>query len=478
MSYFWLNYTLDRHAADDRDVASDRHAADDRDVASDSSGRLPTLSSSSLRRTKQQARSRYLELARGRKVRAPTTLLRSRLRLRQRDSVFVQSDGTFAPLDQGATGSVHVEIDGRRVSNESVIDWRGSTTPVRHSFNAIGATSLSKGVHDVKLVARPIAGAFTVSRSSNLSILVHPAMRVSVGRLGRKAGPFNFVTSDRGGDGHRLPHSTLVSVVADTRSPTVVLAAASARQAGGSGDAMLGIYLDRRHPGNSSSLWTVNDLNFRGEVQAPLYTQALLRDGARSSLVSLEATEYPWDQPGAPAYGEDPVDYVVQPSARLIALSGDMYVAGKGKPARRATARLARTVWDWSCAGGDPNTRFRRCPLAGSDVQIASEEFAVPSRHSGVVMFAAKARAQAGPDDPGGAMKLWLVIDGKQRGSVGVQQLTAPATLGQRTISASYLAAGKHRLRPGKHEVEVHARVEGSFEGISLSRDVPLVWFD
>jgi hypothetical protein len=446
-------------------------------ASSNSSDGPPAISPASLERTKQQVRSRYLALAQPRAVRARTTLLRGRLSLGRGDTVFVQTDGTYSPLGIGAAGSVFIEIDGRRVSNESVIDWRNSETPVRHSFNAIGAARLPKGTHDVELVAVPIAGAFTVSRSSNLGIHVHPAKQVSVARLPRQAGPFNFATSGLEGRADQLPHVTLASLVADTRTPTVALAAGSARRAGENGDAMFGIYLDGRHPGNRLSLWSVNDLCFCAELQAPLYAHAVLRGGSRRSRVSVEATEYPWDQPGVPTKLEDTAVYVVRPSATLVALGGDMHVVGNASSDRPATRGLAQTAWNWSCAVRGVNTG-PHCPEVGTNLEIASETFEVPEQHSGVVMFAAKTRLQAGRHDVGGTVKLWLTIDGKRRGSLGVQELAAPDTIGQRTISASYLAAGKHRLRPGKHRVKVYARVDGSFDGVALSRDLPLIWFD
>jgi hypothetical protein len=93
-------------------------------------------------------------------------------------------------------------------------------------------------------------------------------------------------------------------------------------------------------------------------------------------------------------------------------------------------------------------------------------------------MFVAKTRVQAGWDDAGGTAKLWLAIDGVRRGSIGEQELAAPSTISQRTISASYLAAGPKRLRPGRHTIEVHGQIDGSFYAVSFSRDLPLVWFD
>ena len=73
---------------------------------------------------------------------------------------------------------------------------------------------------------------------------------------------------------------------------------------------------------------------------------------------------------------------------------------------------------------------------------------------------------------------LWLTIDGVRRGSTGVQELVAPSTISQRTISASYLTADEHRLKPGWHTVQVIGHVRGSFFTVGLSRDLPLVWFD
>lgn len=293
------------------------------------------------------------------------------------DSVLVESDGTFAPLGAEAAASVFVQIDGRRVTNESVIDWRGSAVPVGHSFNAVGATRLSSGKHAIELVAEPIAGVFTVSASSNLSVFVHPAERVSVARLGREAGPYDFTTA--GTSGPDTPHLPLVMLRADTRSPVVTLAAGSTQKAAHDGDAMFGIYLDGRHPGITSSSWAVNDTCSCAEVQAPLFTQGLLRRGGRGSTVSLEATEYPWDVKfGSPA--EDPASYLVRPSATLVVLGGGMRVFGSGRSRLPGYADLAGTVWDGYCVG--TNVGFDPCPPVGSNVLLAEETFNVPSGHS------------------------------------------------------------------------------------------------
>jgi hypothetical protein len=330
-------------------------------------------------------------------------------------------------------------------------------------------------------MATPIAGAFTVSESSNLSILVHPARRVSVARLDREAGPFDFTTSGRNGLDLPVPHKSLIKATAGSRTPTIALAAGSTQKTQRNGDAMLGIYRDHRHPGNASSLWTVNDVCSCAETQAPFYSHALLKRRSGRSTISLEATEFPWNQPGLPARGEDPVAYLVRPSATLVVLRRGMRIVGGGAPLRPGNPKLRRTVWDWICiASSSRNGRsgLLGCPDAGSDVRLASESLRVPAAHSGVVMFAAKTRVQAGSNDQGGTVELWLTVDGVRRGSTGIQQLAAPSSISQRTIAASYLAAGRHRLTRGRHTIEVHARVEGSFAHLVVFRDLPFVWFD
>jgi hypothetical protein len=93
-------------------------------------------------------------------------------------------------------------------------------------------------------------------------------------------------------------------------------------------------------------------------------------------------------------------------------------------------------------------------------------------------MIAAKARVQGDGADRGGTVTLWITVDGARRGSIGTQELRAPSSVSQRTISASYLAAGKLALRPGRHKVRVYGRADGDFVHLTLSRDLPLVWFD
>jgi hypothetical protein len=118
------------------------------------------------------------------------------------------------------------------------------------------------------------------------------------------------------------------------------------------------------------------------------------------------------------------------------------------------------------------------CDRIGRNILIASETFVVPRNHSGVVFFTAKSRVQGDNADPGGLVQLWLTIDSIRRGSLGAQEIKAPSGVAQRTVSASYLSAGKGALKPGRHTVGVYARADGQFVHLSLVRDIPLVWFD
>src|SRR5262245_54765979 len=171
------------------------------------SGRLARLVRSQL------SRSVYLSVPKERRVDEQTVLLAAQVGLPKPDAVFVEADGTFGSAASGSAASVYVQIDGKRVSNVSAIDWRGSVDPVRHSFNVVGFASLSSGRHTAELVGKPLAGSFAVGASSNLSVLVHPAQTAGASELGFEAGPFDYTTLGlRGPD---LPHAPLVARTAD-----------------------------------------------------------------------------------------------------------------------------------------------------------------------------------------------------------------------------------------------------------------------
>lgn len=432
--------------------------------------RAPTLT----RPPDQRLSSRYLALESEREVAGRVTLLSTSLALKRAATVLLHSDGTFAPRTLDAAAKVYVRVGGRPVGNESSIDWRGSAVPVRHSFNVVGAVRLGVGTHKVKLVGEAVAGTFSVGRSSNLSVFVSPARRVATSRLGGIAGPFDLTSLDL--TGNELPHMPLVSLTADVRKTTVALASGATRVASHDGDSMLGIYLDGRHPGPQSSVWTVNDTCQCAEVEGPVFAHAFLAGGKRASTVSLDATEFPWRSRAPFSQSDNPAVYTVRPTAALTVLSGGLQVVGAGTPVLSGFPDQAGTAWDFACVGA---TRpWPQCPDTGSNVLVSVGSFVIPRGHPGVVMIAAKARVQGDAADPGGSVALWITVDGARRGSTGVQELRAPFSVSQRTISASYLAAGKLALRPGRHVVRVYGRGDGDFLHLTLSRDLPLVWFD
>jgi hypothetical protein len=359
---------------------------------------------------KTQLASLYVSLAEERSVSKRTVLLSTRLDLPKADAVFLNADGTYAPTSSEAAASVYVQVDGARVSNLSTIDWRGSVDPVRHSFNAVGVVSLVAGGHIVELVGEPLAGSFTVSASSNLSVLAHPAQTAVASELKAQAGPFDYTTI--GLLGPDLPHAALVALRADVTRPTVALASGTGRRAAHDGDGMLGIYLDGQHPGPAASLWTVNDICTCAEVEAPLFTHALLTGGGRSSSVSLDATEFPWSVP--PPAREDPAIFTVQPSATLVVLNGGMALAGAAKSLLQFFPNDVGTVSDGWCIGS--NSAWPGCPSVGSSVLLARTTISVPANHPGVVMLLAKTRVQGDDSDPGGTARLWITVDGAPRG--------------------------------------------------------------
>jgi hypothetical protein len=430
-----------------------------------------------------QARSAYLALGSDRTVTDRTILLTARVRLSRADSVFVATDGSYAPASAATAAKVFIEIDGRRVTNESSTDWRVTpnpwAVPVRHSFNAVGATRLGKGSHVVELVGEAVSGEFTAAAGSNLSVFVHPAERVAVGQLDHEEGPFGFTT--RGRSPSNPPHTAVVSVRVSPNIPAVAVGSASLRGATSDesswGDPMASIYADGRHPGNGSSLWAVQEIG-SNELEAPVFTHALFRTNKPHAVVSLDATEFPWFDAGGPLENpiEDGARYLVRPTAALVVLSGGLGVFG-GAPALAAGHTDSNgTSLDYYCLAS--SSGFPGCEPIGSATLLAQASFRVPTKHPGVVFFTAKTRVQGDNADPGGLVSVWLTIDGVRRGSSGVQEIAAPSGVSQRTVTASYLSTGTNALKPGRHTVRVYGRADGQFVHISLVRDIPLIWFD
>jgi hypothetical protein len=144
---------------------------------------------------------------------------------------------------------------------------------------------------------------------------------------------------------------------------------------------MLGIYLDHRHPGPDSSLWSVNDTCMCAETEGPLYTHALLGN-TTSSTVSLDAVEFPWD------FAENPAIFVVRPTASLVTLSGGMRIASRATAILPGFPDEAGTVWQFVCVGSDVD--WPGCPQVGAPVLIAADRFLVPRPGRDVVTRACR----------------------------------------------------------------------------------------
>jgi hypothetical protein len=391
----------------------------------------------------------------------------------QPEIVLVTSDGTYAPLGPTSAGRIAVEVDGRRASNGSTLDWRGSLAPEEHSFNAVGLVSLPAGRHSVTLVGEPVdrfAGPFVVRATSNLSVLVHPAAQAVARTLGQASRSFDFRTNGINNRPTALPHTPLLAIRTGGAADVIALASVSDLPAlpDRAGDPMLGLYLDGRFRGIDSSSWSVNDHCQCAELRAPLAVQGrFLLQGKH--VISLDASEFPWND----RQGENPVRYRIGAGGRLVALLGGMNVAGAGRSRLPVTGA---SPWDYSAIGS--STGWPGVPPVGTDVLLAQETVTIPPLDDGVVLFTAKSRVQGDSADGGGTVSMWLTIDGRRVGSVGLQRLSSPYCESQRSISASYLAAGSSALSPGDHVVSLYGRAEGTFLHLSLVRDLPLVWFD
>lgn len=59
--------------------------------------------------------------------------------------------------------------------------------------------------------------------------------------------------------------------------------------------------------------------------------------------------------------------------------------------------------------------------------------------------------------------------------------MVSPQGASSRTLTASYLSAdgpASVRLAPGQHTVQVVAMATGSFQHLSATKDLPLIYFD
>ena len=438
--------------------------------------------------------SMYVQLKQARVVTAPTTLLRATIKLGNRDSVFVQTDGTYRPNNRTSAADVYITIDGRKVTNDSLADWRSSEQLDAHPFDAMGSVTLTSGQHTIALRAKPPllaqcnydvcssstdkggvrTGGFDVLAGANLSVFVHPASDVTSKQLSSDVGPFNFDTTGYfTTDTHLtkpLPIQPLLSTNVDAGESAVALGSGWLFANGGTGDAMLTMLLDGSFPGDDVSSWAVNDLWFGAELRAPESVQEFVAPSSAAREVSLGTIEFPW----MPAWGaaDDPVVYSVAASTTMTVMSGGLSIAGvAGGPSDTSPDPQPALI------GGS-----QEGVPTGRRVQLTSALVNVPSGDPGIVFFSAKAMNQGGGgfDQPPsrGTMSLFLTIDGKRVGPRTRQEVSVPDDGSGATIATSYLATGRAHLSTGNHLVQVWGRADGPFRQAWMWPNAGLIWFD
>jgi hypothetical protein len=485
-------------------------------------------------------------------VAGPTVVLEADILLTEHAQLFVNSDGSCIANSQNAIGDLYIQIDGTPLqgkpvsliaSNFAVVSWDGAAIqPQQHSFNVLGAPELDAGTYQVKLMAKPEKGAFTVAGLSNLSVMQPHAAVFKEVVLNSDSPPppdiatYNFSTYNlphwlnceypdpRPANNNNpiqpgcvpqpdqplsspaisLPepdHLPIVSYTAssDGQTPWIVLASGRSYHAGNStntspnmdvGDAMWGLYVDGHACDNSNATWSINDFSNAAELQAPMSNQGFFSTlscgggahAAGTHVISLDATKMPvydYNQPNA-------VKYKVGAGTRMVVLSGGMQLAGSGRLGHDLNNPTA-----YIPVGGlgEKSTSFTgACAMISKpidcDVPIMTSPIDVPPGHDGVVFFAARARNLGNQGSEHGSYRLWIEVkpvgaaaDPNCKSSLGIQGGSGSAS--QRTLSASYLAAGDCKLKPGaSYTATVYGHVEGDFNAAALSAEVPLIWFD
>lgn len=442
--------------------------------------------------------SKYLQLKKNRDVEKPMTLLRTTVTLKHPDSVYVQTDGTYSPKGAGSAADVYVVVDGQKATNDSLTDWRAGEGSDSHPFDAVAALSLAPGRHVVELRAvsprlpscvvagiencsRQTSGdtrtnGFEVLAGANLSVVMHPAAHVDTKRLAADAGPFDFDTTGYfTTDTHLtkpLPLTPLLSSTVPPGQPAVAVGSGWLFPTGLSGDAMLAMLLDGRFPGDDIASWGNTDLCTCADLRAPVSVQEFVAPSSEPQQVALGTIEFPWMPTWVPAYPEDPVVYWVAAGTTMSVLTGGFTTVGvAGGPADISPDPPPALV------GGD----LEGVPT-GTNVELASRIVDVPRQTNGDVFFSAKALDQGGGGFAGppyrGTISLWLTIDGRRAGPRVRQQVNVVDAGSGRTIATSYLAAGKNRLKPGNHQVQVWGRADGPFRQAWMWPNAALIWFD
>lgn len=427
------------------------------------------------------AGSRHVVLADGQRLEhEPVEVMAATVDLPHPAWAYLHADGGLAPLGD-AIANAWITVDGRRVSNESVVDWRGSLAPNRRAFNAIAAVHLPAGRSHIALQARA-AGPAAVTAGSTLSVLLDPADEVRSSQLATHSPWLDFDTRGTP-EGRPLPRGrgwqAVLSVDAgNAGGPVVAMAAGRAYAGDRPGDAMWGIFLDGREPPLHSTTWSINDLYREGaEIQAPMFAQALFPSPRRGSSVQLVASESPYYRPLMGS--TNAVRYRVGSGTTLVTLAGGMQVVGRGYDPRHDYVTRGRNLrYAYRCIGSNGFRPPERCPPTGTPVVLARGLACVPAGHDGEVFFSSRTRVQGDDHDAGGTVTLSLRVGGREVARNSQDLGPRPHAVSTRTLGTSWLASGDEALAPGCHVVEAVGEARGDFRNISLNPDLPLLWFD
>ena len=404
----------------------------------------------------------YLSLASDYTVTTTTTILTTTLTTyATQTKLYMQSDGRYYSSSEICAG-MQIKVDSGYVGNCSTIDWRGSKIKAQHSYDCVAGVAVGPGSHTFSLVAQVLggSGSFIVGAASNLSVMNNITVDMQCTSSASNSQSFNFTTYGIS-QGTPVPHTPVLSLnVNNSAGPIIALGSGRALKTNAEGDAMLGIYKDGLSLPNNEANWTTNDIYSGAELQAPLYSHAYI-NATGIHTISMDATELPW----MPSSGENGVQYSVGSNSTLVVMDGSQQVCGAGTSLNADTDNDT----DYTYIGDGSGS--------GQTIQLSSGTVTIPSGHDGVVMFDSKIKMQpCGDSTTSGNVSLWIEIDGVQCGSIGVQGIVAPNNISERTLSASYLAAGSKALSVGTHTVTVKIKTQGS-PSWALN-ELPLLWFD
>ncbi|MEM7204058.1 MAG: hypothetical protein AAF628_27600 [Planctomycetota bacterium] len=439
--------------------------------------------------------------------------------------------------------TLQLRVNGSLVGSKSIVDWRphlgtSAYSPEIHSFHVAWASPLITGEHVVELVAS--AGHYSIGKRAALSVFVNPCptltaqhsshqglVDVDVSQCSLCAQCCGFCSEVCNQDTWtRINHwqnlasenVAAVTVPINGVDPVFMIASGSSsvtvagplptQSCSGNeppanmGDAMWGLFLglggeNLYKPFPNGPLhfatWSVNDLWEGAELGAPMFCQgAILFPEDDSPFfadvdVRLRGTEYPAFTDAGDVY--NPVQYSVDPSTQLIALTGDFAVSGAVATSGTTYPCNGLTSADLQCsfpcvpAGTTPICRWcnawcvaspdgPNCPNPGTQRVLAEETLLIGPTHDGIVFFSSMIRA-LGDAQNAGAARLEIFHELQDPfgvktivGSRGVQTFQSNLCSGasgtplgspesQRTLCASYLSAPPNNLAPGQYTIRL-----------------------